>query len=151
MHFPVKKLYISVTVLLIRHNNHQIWNPEISLSKQGVKTMHIACAHNTFPFPWLRELKVAQLQRTHANRKRKHIHQFDSRYCKCSQHKQINNCICSAFLHLVVLWACVVKMMFFLFVYLFFLFAARWARSATVLFLGLKVRLFSSLQKCEGM
>ncbi len=35
-----------------------------------------------------------QLQKTHANRKstsksRKHFHQFDSRWCKCSQHKQI--------------------------------------------------------------
>ncbi len=35
-----------------------------------------------------------QLQKTHANRKstsksRKHFHHFDSRWCKCSQHKQI--------------------------------------------------------------
>ncbi len=50
-----------------------------------------------------------QLQKTYANRKstsksRKHLHQFDSRCCKCSQHKQIKNFICSAFLCLVVLW-----------------------------------------------
>ncbi len=35
-----------------------------------------------------------QIQKAHANRKstsksRKHLHQFDSRCCKCSQHKQI--------------------------------------------------------------
>ncbi len=41
-----------------------------------------------------RELNALQLQKTHANRKstsksRKHFHQFDSRWCKCSQHKQI--------------------------------------------------------------
>ncbi len=43
---------------------------------------------------WPRELNALQLQKTHANRKstsksRKHFHQFDSRWCKCSQHKQI--------------------------------------------------------------
>ncbi len=58
---------------------------------------------------WPRELNALQLQKTHANRKstsksRKHLHQFDSRWCKCSQHNQINF-ICSVFLCLVVLWA----------------------------------------------
>ncbi len=58
---------------------------------------------------WPRELNALQLQKTHANRKstsksRKHLHQFDSRCSKCSQHNQINNFICSAFLCLVVLW-----------------------------------------------
>ncbi len=43
---------------------------------------------------WPRELNALQLQKTHANRKstsksRKHIHHFDSRWWKCSQHKQI--------------------------------------------------------------
>ncbi len=43
---------------------------------------------------WPRELNALQLQKTHANRKsisksRKHFHHFDSRWCKCSQHKQI--------------------------------------------------------------
>ncbi len=43
---------------------------------------------------WPREINVLQLQKTHANRKstskaRKHLHQFDSRCCKCTQHKQI--------------------------------------------------------------
>ncbi len=57
----------------------------------------------------MRELKPLRLQKTHANRKstsksRKRIHQFDSRCCKCSQHKQIKNFIWSAFLYLVVLW-----------------------------------------------
>ncbi len=70
---------------------------------------------------WPRELNVLQLQKTHANRKstsksRNRFHHFDSRWCKCSQHKQIKkHCkcsqhnqihfICSAFLFLVVLWA----------------------------------------------
>ncbi len=54
---------------------------------------------------WLRELNALQLQKTHSNRKitnksRKHFHQFDSRWCKCSQHKQIN-VICSASLFLL--------------------------------------------------
>ncbi len=50
---------------------------------------------------WPRELNALQLQKTHANRKRtsksrKHFHQFDSRRCKCSQHKQIKkHCKCS--------------------------------------------------------
>ncbi len=57
----------------------------------------------------MRELKPLRLQKTHANRKstsksRKSLHQFDSRCCKCSQHKQIKNFIWSAFLYLVVLW-----------------------------------------------
>ncbi len=39
---------------------------------------------------WPSELNVLQLQKTHANRKstsqsRKHLHQFDSRCCRCSQ------------------------------------------------------------------
>ncbi len=43
---------------------------------------------------WPRELNALQLQKTYANRKstsksRKHLHQFDSRCCKCSQRKQI--------------------------------------------------------------
>ncbi len=43
---------------------------------------------------WPRELNALQLQKTHANRKstsksRKHLHHFDSRWYKCSQHKQI--------------------------------------------------------------
>ncbi len=43
---------------------------------------------------WPRELNALQLQKTHANRKstsksRKYFHQFDNRWCKCSQHKQI--------------------------------------------------------------
>ncbi len=43
---------------------------------------------------WPRELNALQLQKTHANRKsasksRKLFHQFDSRWWKCSQHKQI--------------------------------------------------------------
>ncbi len=47
-----------------------------------------------------------QLQKTHANRKstsksRKHFQHFDSRWCKCSQHNQIQF-ICSAFLF----WLC---------------------------------------------
>ncbi len=68
---------------------------------------------------WPRELNALQLQKTHANRKstsksRKHFHQFDSRWCKCSQRKQIKkhtakcsqhnqiHFICSAFLF----WLC---------------------------------------------
>ncbi len=43
---------------------------------------------------WPRELNALQLQKTHANRKstsksRKHFYHFDSRWYKCSQHKQI--------------------------------------------------------------
>ncbi len=92
---------------------------------------------------------------------RKHLHQFDSRSCKCSQHKQRNalqilitqpnkefylqcvylfGCvvsICSVFLYLVVVgafaahvlsnwWRC------FLNLQVFFLFAVRWAFSATI-------------------
>ncbi len=43
---------------------------------------------------WPRELNVLRLQKTHANRKitsksRKDFHHFDSRWYKCSQHKQI--------------------------------------------------------------
>ncbi len=43
---------------------------------------------------WSRELNALQLQKTDANRKstsksRKHFHHFDSRWWKCSQHKQI--------------------------------------------------------------
>ncbi len=50
---------------------------------------------------WPRELNALQLQKTHANRKstsksRKHLHHFGSRWCKCSQHKQIKkHCKCS--------------------------------------------------------
>ncbi len=48
-----------------------------------------------------------QLQKTHANRKstsksRKHLHQFDSRCCKCLQHNQINNFIAACFF----VWCC---------------------------------------------
>ncbi len=55
-----------------------------------------------------RELNALQLQKTHANRQstsksRKHL--VDSRCCNGSQHNQIKNFICSAFLFLVVLWA----------------------------------------------
>ncbi len=65
----------------------------------------------------------AQLHKTHANRKstsksRKHFHHFDSRWCKCSQHKHIKKHTANAhnttktfYLQrvsfLVVLWACV--------------------------------------------
>ncbi len=75
---------------------------------------------------WLRELNVLQLQKTHANRKstsksRKDFHQFDSRWWKCSQHKQMkkhtenahNKCYLQRVCFLVVLWAfaaCVVKL-----------------------------------------
>ncbi len=43
---------------------------------------------------WPRELNAQQLQKTHANGKstsksRKYFHQFDSRWCKCSQYRQI--------------------------------------------------------------
>ncbi len=60
----------------------------------------------TWIIRWLRELNALQLQKTHANRKstsksRKHVHHFDSRWCKCSQHNQIHF-ICSAFLF----WLC---------------------------------------------
>ncbi len=46
-------------------------------------------------------MKYYVAQKTHANRKsmsksRKHFQHFDSRWCKCSQHKQINF-ICSTF------------------------------------------------------
>ncbi len=56
---------------------------------------------------WPRELNMLQLQKTHANRKstsksRKHLHQFDSRCCKCSQHNPINNFICSSLFGCVV-------------------------------------------------
>ncbi len=42
---------------------------------------------------------------------RKHLHQFDSRCCKRSQHKQRKNVICSVFLYLVVLWALAVRVL----------------------------------------
>ncbi len=72
-----------------------------------------------------------QLQKTHANRKstsksRKHFHHFDSRWCKCSQHNQIQF-ICSAFLF----WLCCehlrcqIDESVFLICRCFFLFAAR--------------------------
>ncbi len=87
---------------------------------------------------WLRELNALQLQKTHSNRKitsksRKHFHQFDGRWCKCSQHKQIN-VICSAFLVLWAFAACVLSNWGsrFFNLQVFFLFAARWALSATV-------------------
>ncbi len=56
---------------------------------------------------WPRELNVLQLQRTHANRKstsksRKHLYQFDSRCCKCSQHNQIKNLFAAHFFF----WLC---------------------------------------------
>ncbi len=52
------------------------------------------CWANIVILRWMRELNALHLQKTHANRKstrksRKHLHQFDSRWCKCSQHKQI--------------------------------------------------------------
>ncbi len=55
---------------------------------------------------WPRELNALQLQTTHANRKstsksRKHFHRFDSKWWKCSQHKQIHF-ISTAFLF----WLC---------------------------------------------
>ncbi len=91
---------------------------------------------------WPRELNALQLQKTHANRKstsksRKHLHQFDSKCCKCSQHNQIKNFICSAFLCLVVLWAFAARVLSnwwscLLNLQVFFLFAVRWALSATV-------------------
>ncbi len=63
---------------------------------------------------WPRELNALQLQKTHTNRKstsksRKHLMLITKTnketHCKCSQHNQIKNFICSAFLYLVVLWA----------------------------------------------
>ncbi len=114
---------------------------------------------------WPRQLNALQLQKTHANRKstsksRKH-HQFNSRCCKCSQHNQINNCICSAFICLVVLWVFAVH--FFIWLQLVccqndevvflicrccFLFAAHWALSATIFFcpLVIKQTLYSSVR-----
>ncbi len=102
---------------------------------------------------WIK-LSFKKLQKTHANRKsssksRKHLHQFESRCCKCSQHNQIKNCICSAFPYLVVLWVFAVHFFIwlccehlqhllsnwwrcFLDLLELFLFAARWALSATV-------------------
>ncbi len=58
---------------------------------------------------WPRELNALQLQKTHAYRKstsksRKHLHQFDSRWCKCSQHKQIKKHTANA--HLLLFWLC---------------------------------------------
>ncbi len=67
---------------------------------------------------WPRELNALQLQKTHAYRKstsksRKHLHQFDSRWCKCSQHKQIKkHCKCSQYnqIHFIcsafLFWLC---------------------------------------------
>ncbi len=83
---------------------------------------------------WPRELNALQLEKTHANRKssrksRKHFHHFDSRWCKCSQHNQINF-ICSAFLfwlcceHLQRV-RCQIDESVFLICRCFFLFAAR--------------------------
>ncbi len=71
----------------------------------GKHSVFIMCAR----LRWPRELNALQLQKTRANRKstsksRKYFQQFDSRWCKCSQHKQIIF-YCSAFLFLVVLWA----------------------------------------------
>ncbi len=100
-----------------------------------------------------RELNALQLQKTRANRKstsksRKHLHQFDSRCCKCTQHNQIKNFICSMFLCLVVLWAFVVRVLSnwwscFLNLQVLFLFAACWAVSATIILcLQMKITLY---------
>ncbi len=72
---------------------------------------------------WPRELNALQLQKTHANRKsisksRKHLHQFDSRCCKCSKARVLSNW-----------WSCFLNLQAF-----FFLFAACWALLATVVF-----------------
>ncbi len=80
---------------------------------------------------WPRALSTLQLQKTHANRKstsksRKHFHNFDSRWYKCSQ----IHFICSAFLF----WLCCEHLQrvhcqidesLFLICRCFFLFAAR--------------------------
>ncbi len=62
-----------------------------SSSQHTSETLHLPQLH----LRWPRELNALQLQKTHANKKstsksRKHFHHFDSRWCKCSQHKQIN-------------------------------------------------------------
>ncbi len=83
-----------------------IWCSIIIDGQLLVMVLIIITAEGTFCYGG-RESSL-QLQKTHANRKstsksRKHLHQFDSRCCKCSQHKQIKNLICSVFLCLVVL------------------------------------------------
>ncbi len=76
---------------------------------------------------WPRELNALQLQKTHVNRKstsksRKHLHQFDSRCCKCSHLFGCVVSICSAFLYLFVcLFVFLICWCFFLFVVHFFI------------------------------
>ncbi len=68
---------------------HCISEGTLSLAKCFRFILHVICTVAE------RALNALQLQKTHANRKstsksRKHLHQFDSRWCKCSQtHKYI--------------------------------------------------------------
>ncbi len=93
--------------------------------KFGVKFGGIASSPASATFVrWLRELNSLQLQKTHANRKStsksgKHLHQFDSRWCKCSQHIVVSICsVCVVKLTKVVFLIC---RRFFLFAVRFFL------------------------------
>ncbi len=81
--------------------------------KFGVKFGGIAYSPASATFVrWLRELNALQLQKTHANRKStsksgKHLHQFDSRWCKCSQHIVVSICsVCVVKLTKVVFLIC---------------------------------------------
>ncbi len=71
----------------------------INVGSQNIHTSinltHLNSRASSWAFlRWPREVNALQLQKTHANRKstsksRKHFHPFDSRWWKCSQHKQI--------------------------------------------------------------
>ncbi len=112
---------------------------------------------------WPRELNTLQLQKTHENRKgtsksRKYFHQFESRWWKCSQHKQIKKhtanahnttksilfaarffffgcvvSICSIFVVKITKVVFLICRCFFLFAAHFFFFVVLWAFAACVL------------------
>ncbi len=125
----------------LSHNEHIFKNEVFLLLHFLLKTFKMMYVR------WPRELNALQLQKTHANRKstsksRKHFHHFDSRWCKCSQHKQIKKHTANAynttkyniFAGRFFVWLCCehlqrvrcqIDKRFFLICRCFFLFAAR--------------------------
>ncbi len=153
----ISKIVNHSTLILWSYNINCLFTQKgiVVASKNYIWTTDVTWIILTMSYRrWPRELNALQLQKTHANRKstsisRKHIHHFDSRWWKCSQHKQIKKHTANA--HnttkyilfgaqpiLVVLWAFAACVMSnwgscFLNLQVFFLFAERWALSATIL------------------
>ncbi len=88
------KLFFVSNMAILRKRERDVCELSASVSLSSLQTMKLSLLKKQWFLRWPRELNALQLQKTHANRKStskswKHLHQFDSRCCKCSQHKQI--------------------------------------------------------------